>query len=416
MAQVRRDAARIEADVPMSELARLITFYLPQFHPTPENDRWWGRGFTEWRSVVQARPLFRGHDQPHLPADLGFYDLRLAEVMEAQAALASQYGIHGFCYYHYWFDGRRLLGRPLEDLLASGQPNFPFCLCWANEDWTRAWDGRTEERLIGHDYSPEDDRRHLRWLARAFSDERYIRIDGKPLFLVYRARLLPDPLQTTEIWREEAHRLGIGELFLARVESFSDEGGDPAPLGFDAAVEFQPDWKRLGSPLRRGRHWDAARALGISSKAYGKHSIYDYEAVVQRMLEKRSPPYERFPCVTPSWDNTPRRKADGVVFKDSSPGLYARWLGAAVREALSGPPEKALVFINAWNEWGEGNHLEPSQRWGRAYLDATREALDAAGAGDPPSMDGVPLSTGMGSGSSEMRLDPASARAERDLR
>jgi lipopolysaccharide biosynthesis protein len=382
---------------PMTEPVRLIAFFLPQFHPTPENDQWWGKGFTEWRSVVQARPLFRGHYQPHLPADLGFYDLRLPEVRDAQAALARQYGIFGFCYYHYWFNGRRLLGRPLDDVLASGRPDFPFCVCWANEDWTRAWDGRSGERLIGHQYSPEDDRRHVRWLARAFEDERYIRVDGKPLFLVYRARLLPDPLRTTDLWREEAQRLGIGELFLAAVESLSDERGDPSPLGFDAAVEFQPDWKRLGTPLRRGRHWDALRALGVSNRAYRQHRIYDYEAVVQGMLEKPSPSYARFSCVTPSWDNTPRRNADGVVLKGSAPGLYARWLGAAAGEALSGAPERALVFINAWNEWGEGNHLEPSQRWGRAYLEATRDALAAAGAGDRQSGDGIPVSTGISS-------------------
>jgi lipopolysaccharide biosynthesis protein len=370
---------RVEADSPMTEPVRVVAFFLPQFHPIPENDRWWGKGFTEWRSVVQARPLFGGHYQPHLPADLGFYDLRLAEVREAQAALASKYGIHGFCYYHYWFNGRRLLGRPVDELLATGRPDFPFCLCWANEDWTRAWDGRSGERLIRHRYSPEDDRRHLRWLALAFQDERYIRVRGKPLFLVYRATLLPDPLRTTEIWREEAQRLGVGELFLCGVESFTDECGDPAPLGFDATVEFQPDWKRLGRPLRRGRNWDALRALRLSSRAYGQHRIYDYGAIVQGMLEKPSPPYTRFSCVTPSWDNTPRRKVDGVVLKDSSPDLYGRWLGTTIGEALSGPPDEALVFINAWNEWGEGNHLEPCQRWGRAYLEATREALIAGG-------------------------------------
>lgn len=366
----------------MTELVRLIAFFLPQFHPIAENDQWWGKGFTEWRSAVQARPLFRGHYQPHLPADLGFYDLRLPEVREAQAALAREYGIFGFCYYHYWFNGRRLLGRPMDDILGSGRPDFPFCLCWANEDWTRAWDGRSGERLISHEYSPEDDRRHMRWLARAFEDERYIRVGEKPLFLVYRARLLPDPRRTTDLWREEAERLGIGELFLAAVESLNDERGDPASLGFDAAVEFQPDWKSLGTPLRRGRHWDALRALGLSSRAYGQHRIYDYGTVVRRMLEKPSPSYDRFSCVTPSWDNVPRREADGVVLKDSAPELYARWLGAAVRNALSAPPDKALVFVNAWNEWAEGNHLEPSQRWGRAYLEATKEALKAAGAVD----------------------------------
>lgn len=372
--------------------ARLIAFYLPQFHPIAENDRWWGQGFTEWRSVVQARPQFRGHYQPHLPADLGFYDLRLAETREAQAALAAEYGIHGFCYYHYWFNGRRLLGRPVDELLATRRPNSPFCLCWANEDWTRAWDGRSGETLLAQRYSEEDDRAHIRWLARAFEDDRYIRVGGRPLFLVYRALLLPDPLRTTTIWREEAERLGMGELFLCRIESFSNERGDPASLGFDAAVEFAPDWRRLGTPLRRGRRWNALRDLRLSSRAYGQHRIYDYGAIVKRMLDKPSPPYTRFPCVTPSWDNTPRRMVDGGVLKGSTPELYARWLEVVLQRTGLESPAEPLVFINAWNEWAEGNHLEPSQRWGRAYLEATREALTVAATAPPRPGGGVAVS------------------------
>jgi lipopolysaccharide biosynthesis protein len=377
----------------MSGSVRVIAFYLPQFHPIPENDRWWGTGFTEWRSVAQARPLFRGHYQPHLPADLGFYDLRLAESREAQATLASKYGIHGFCYFHYWFNGHRLLGRPLDEIVATGRPNFPFCLCWANENWTRAWDGRGGETLIGHRYSMEDDRNHLRWLAGVFQDERYIRIDGKPLFLIYRARELPDPLRTTDIWRQEAQRLGIGDLFLGRVESFGDEAGDPVSLGFDAAVEFQPDWKRLGSPLRTGRHWNALRAGRLSNRAYGTHRIYDYDTVVRRMLGDPDPAYLRFRCITPSWDNTPRRISNAVILRGSTPELYGTWLQEVIDRAAPKSPEERVVFVNAWNEWGEGNHLEPCQRWGLKYLEATRDAVLGApqrrtkDATDPIAMD-----------------------------
>jgi lipopolysaccharide biosynthesis protein len=360
----------------MTESVRAIAFYLPQFHPIAENDRWWGRGFTDWRNVVQARPLFRGHYQPHLPADLGFYDLRLAETHEAQAALAREYGIFGFCYYHYWFNGRRILARPIDEVLASRKPDLPFCLCWANEDWTRTWDGRSGETLISQQYSEEDDRSHLRWLARAFQDDRYIRVDERPLFLVYRARLLPDPVRTTAIWREEAQRLGIGDLFLCRVESFSDERSDPTALGFDAAVEFQPDWTRLGSPLRWGRTWDLLRALRISNPTFGRHRVYEYDSLVQRMPRKPSPTYRRFPCVTPSWDNTPRRKANAVVMRRSTPELYGNWLRQVTDRMASEPLGERLVFINAWNEWGEGNHLEPCQKWGRGYLEATRTALE----------------------------------------
>ncbi len=232
-------------------MVRTLAFYLPQFHPIPENDAWWGQGFTEWTNVVKAQPQFRGHYQPHLPSDTGFYDLRLPEARQLQADLAQQYGLHGFCYYHYWFNGKRLLERPFQEVLTSGKPDFPFCLCWANEDWTRAWDGRSGEILLQQHYSEQDDREHIRTLAPAFRDPRYVRIENKPLFLVYRASRIPDPLASTTIWREEAHRLGLGELFLAKVESFSSEQSDPQALGFDAAVEFQPDWRLLGRSLHR---------------------------------------------------------------------------------------------------------------------------------------------------------------------
>src|SRR5438034_205774 len=193
---------------------RPVAFYLPQFHPIPENDAWWGRGFTEWRNVVRARPLFRGHYQPHVPADLGFCDLRVPETREAQAALARDHGIYGFCYHHYWFNGRQLLSRPFQEVLESGRPDLPFCLCWANEPWTRAWDGNSGEVLVPQEYSDADDRNHIRWLLNAFADPRYIRVEGKPLFLVYQASRLPDLSRTTETWREEAIRAGVGDLYL----------------------------------------------------------------------------------------------------------------------------------------------------------------------------------------------------------
>lgn len=347
-------------------MTRLLAFYLPQFHPIPENDEWWGRGFTEWTNVTRARPVFRGHYQPHLPADLGFYDLRLPEARSAQAELARAFGVHGFCWYHYWFDRRRLLERPFDEVLESGEPDFPFCLCWANEAWTRAWDARTGDVLMEQRHSEDDDRAHLRWLARAFADPRHIRVEGKPLFLVYRAGRLPDPARTVETWREEASRLGVGELFLCRVESYADEHGDPTQLGFDAAVEFQPDWGNLGPPRRRPLDRLRRGAPDVERR------IYDYDVVVDRMLARRDPGYRRLPCVMPSWDNTPRAKRELVVLDGASPASYERWLAAVLGGNAGDEP---LVFVNAWNEWAEGNHLEPDQRWGRGYLEATRRAL-----------------------------------------
>ncbi|HYA68907.1 MAG TPA: glycoside hydrolase family 99-like domain-containing protein, partial [Acidimicrobiales bacterium] len=265
---------------PPARRVRSVAFYLPQFHPIAENDLWWGRGFTEWTNVTRVGPRFEGHDQPHLPADLGFCDLRLPETRAAQADLARRHGVDAFCYYHYWFEGRRLLQRPFEEVLASGEPDFPFCLCWANEDWRRNWDGRSGETLVAQHYSEADDRAHIAWLLPVFADPRYLRVDGKPLFLVYRASQLPDPPRTLALWREAARAGGLGELLLCRVESFSADHADPRPLGFDASVEFQPDWDVLET---RPRRMDSP----------GLH--YDYDDVVSAMEVKPRPSWRRIP-------------------------------------------------------------------------------------------------------------------------
>jgi lipopolysaccharide biosynthesis protein len=347
----------------------LIAFYLPQFHPTPENDAWWGPGFTEWRNVVQARPRFKGHYQPRIPADLGFYDLRLAEVRQAQAELARAYGISAFCYYHYWFEGRRLLGLPFEQVLRESEPSFPFCLCWANEDWTRTWTGRGDEILLRQIYSAEDDTRHARWLTRAFADPRYLRIDEKPLLLVYRAGRLPDPLRTMETLREEAQRAGVGELCLASVESH-EQGEDPRAMGFDVAVEFQPDWRRLGRPVATAAGPLAADAAWDGHPRDG--DVYLYPDVVGRALAQEPPAYPRFRCVMPGWDNTPRRGNESLVITRSSPGAFGSWLRAIIDSG------ERVIFVNAWNEWAEGNYLEPDLRYGRAYLDEVVQAIGLA--------------------------------------
>ncbi|MEP7337480.1 MAG: glycoside hydrolase family 99-like domain-containing protein [Acidobacteriota bacterium] len=359
---------------------QLIAFYLPQFHPIPENDEWWGSGFTEWTNVVRAKPRFRGHDQPQLPADLGFYDLRLPEVRNAQASLAAEYGIDGFCYYHYWFNGRRLLERPFNEVLQSGEPDFPFCLCWANENWSRRWDGLDNQILLSQQYSAKDDIAHIRALVPALTDPRYIRLDGRPLFLVYRAGLLPDALATTERWRAEYYRLTKEELFLCRVIRTTQEIGDPRQSGFDAAVEFHPFWEYLRFPLPNGVLGRLARRARLLGKAYGGQLVYDYREYVDRALCCPLPDYPNIPCVFPSWDNSARRERAAVLIH-SSPAKYQQWLTAAIKQAEARPVynQHRLVFINAWNEWAEGAYLEPSQKWGRAYLEATHSARLAAG-------------------------------------
>jgi lipopolysaccharide biosynthesis protein len=353
---------------------RHIAFYLPQFHPIPENDEWWGPGFTEWTNVAQARPRFRGHHQPHVPADLGFYDLRLPETRHDQAALARQYGIDGFCYYHYWFDGRQVLERPFEEVLASGDPDLPFALCWANENWTRAWDGQDRQVLLAQSYAGNE-RAHAEWLVRAFRDERYIRVDGKPLFVVYRAGALPDPKATTRVWRDVARASGVGEIFLCRVEGYPQERTDPATLGFDAAVEFAPDWLALRSFAGRMGH-AAARRL-MPRRSARRTQVVEYDDLVARMEAKPPPDHLRFPCVTPGWDNTPRRREGGIAIRNNTPERYAEWVRHASLAAPRTPGGESLVFVNAWNEWAEGAHLEPCRHWGRAFLEAHHAARAA---------------------------------------
>jgi lipopolysaccharide biosynthesis protein len=361
---------------PRKPAVKAIAFYLPQFHPIPENDRWWGKGFTEWTNVTRATSLFPGHWQPHLPADLGFYDLRLSSVLSEQAQLARRYGIHGFCYYHYWHHGKRLLHLPIDEMLRSGQPRFPFCLCWANHNWTRNWDDGNRELLSEQRYSLHDHLEHIRWLAKVFLDERYIRIDGKPLFLIFRASAIRYLDSMVEMWRDHARKLGVGEIFLAELESQEvRERIDPRQKGLDAVVEFQPDLPTL--------MYDGARcaAPAVPSLVGGRggrglnHYVFDYEEVVRRMREKSPPDSPFFRCVTPSWDNTARRRIEGVILHGSTPELYERWLADVVEETHTSSAGERLVFLNAWNEWAEGNHLEPCQRWGHAYLQATRRAL-----------------------------------------
>ena len=344
---------------------KAIAFYLPQFHPIPENDRWWGKGFTEWHNVARGRARFPGHYQPHLPGELGFYDLRLVEVQRRQIELAKAYGLHGFCYHHYWFGGQRLLRRPLDQLLANPDLDFPFCLCWANENWTRRWDGLDAEMLIAQKHSPEDDLAFIKDIESALRDDRYIRVEGRPLLIVYRPGLLPDARDTVERWRTYRRSVGLPDLFLVSAQAF--DRSNPRDFGFDAAVEFAPN--NMGTPSI------TAEVADVDADFSG--TIYDYSHLVQRSRHYESPSdYLLLRSVTPMWDNEARRPGRGSVFAGSTPPLYREWLENACRytDAWLGP-EKPFVFINAWNEWAEGAHLEPDRAHGYAYLQATADAL-----------------------------------------
>lgn len=347
--------------------ARLITFYLPQFHTFPENDAWWGAGFTEWTNVRPAKPMFPGHHQPHEPLDIGYYDLTDIQAQQKQIELAKLYGIGGFCFYWYWFDGKRLMEKPMQQWLANPETlDFPFCACWANENWTRRWDGKDSEVLIGQNHSPEDDLAFIADLAPYLRDARYIRIDGKPLVMVYRPRLLPDPQATAERWRVWCRENGIGEIYLAYTQSFESE--DPRDYGFDAAIEFPPN---NASPTVLT---DQIKDLDPEFTGI----VYDWNSYVDRSRDYPQPDYRLIRSVCPAWDNTARRKKGGAIFLNSTPEEYSRWLGNAVtRTMLDAPtPDERIIFCNAWNEWAEGAHLEPDTRFGYAWLETTRDALD----------------------------------------
>ncbi|MGR3811185.1 glycosyltransferase WbsX family protein [Jiulongibacter sp. NS-SX5] len=350
---------------------RGLAVILPQFHPIPENDKWWGKGFTEWTNVTKAQPRYSGHYQPHLPADLGYYDLRLEQSREEQAKLAEEHSIYGFCIHHYWFNGKQLLETPVNEMLRLGKPDFPFMLCWANENWTRRWDGLDQEVLMKQDYSPEDHRAHAKYLCETvFKDKRYITVDGKPFFLFFNTHIIPDLKESIEIWRDEVKKHGFPDIYLAGVKTYQDAIKDPEGVGFDAVIEWQPDWGNLNINPNFWQRIKQKLGLKIS---YFKD---DYAAVAERMLAKKDPDTKHYHCIMPAWDNCARKKQRAFVIDGSTPALYKNWLQRLCDKFTPPSEEENFVFINAMNEWAEGNHLEPDRKWGRQYLEATKEVFD----------------------------------------
>lgn len=341
---------------------RLIAFYLTQFHPTPENDLWWGKGFTEWTNVTKAKPLFEGHHQPHLPGDFGFYDLRVRETRRDQIEVAKQYGIDGFCYHYYWFSGKRILNLPLDDMLADPKSDMPFCLCWANENWTRRWDAAEHEVLIAQAYLPDDDLNFIKSVEPFLRDPRYIRVDGAPFLIVYRPQHLPDPQRSAQVWREYCQRVGIGSIHLCSALTHGNE--NYLQFGFDSGVEFPPHNLRNGNINHQ-----------VCFFAPFQGNIMDFRQVARSYLEREYAAPEVFKCVFPSWDNTARTGSRALVVAHATPDNYEWWLARTLEKSeanFSG--RERLLFINAWNEWAEGCHLEPDRRYGRAFLEATLRA------------------------------------------
>ncbi len=342
----------------------VLAFYLPQFHPIPENDTWWGDGFTEWTNVGRGLPRFAGHYQPRLPRDLGHYRLEGTATLRAQVELARGAGLGGFVYYFYWFNGRRLLDAPLEAMLADRSIDFPFCLMWANENWTRRWDGAEQEVLIAQDYHEADEPALAAELARHFADPRYIRLQGRPVLMVYRASLIPDAAAATARWREQFCALGEDPVFIM-AQSFGDR--DPRRFGMDAAVEFPPHKLTTGLELLN----PGLQILDPAATA----QVYSYDDVA---ASSGADPAE-YPLIRtalPGWDNDARRQGQGMVLHGSTPAKYQAWLARLVNDAVAHPVlDTPLVCVNAWNEWAEGAYLEPDVHFGGAYLNATGRAV-----------------------------------------
>ncbi|HGY9638930.1 TPA: glycoside hydrolase family 99-like domain-containing protein [Pseudomonas putida] len=347
---------------PINPGVKIIAFYLPQFHPFPENDEWWGKGFTEWTNVAKATPNYEGHYQPHLPIHSGYYDLRVPQVMEEQAKLAKEYGIYGFNYYFYWFAGKILMDTPLEMMLNNPKVDIPFCLTWANENWTRRWDGQENDVLIAQDHSAEDSLAFIRHLIKYFKDSRYIKIDNKPVLIIYRASIIPEMAKTADLWREEIVKHGFPDIYLVCAQTFGIR--DPKEFRFDAAMEFPP-------------HTTLSHLINdqttITNPNYSGN-IFSYDQVVGNVVRSPEPDYKLFRTAMLSWDNTARKQNNSHTFHDFSLLRYKQWLSFICNNSHSKSKystDEKLVFVNAWNEWAEGTHLEPDRKYGYGYLQAT---------------------------------------------
>jgi len=351
-------------DGPFSETS-LIAFYLPQYHPIPENDQAWGRGFTEWANTTTSVAQFVGHYQPRIPGELGYYDLRIKDIQLRQIELAKHHGLSGFCYYYYWFDGKPILDTPINNVLDNKDLDFPFCLCWANENWTKAWDGADKEVIIRQNHSADDDAAFIKHISPALQDERYIRINGNPLLIVYKPDLLPDPESTAKLWRKIARESGIGEIHLGM--AYTLETSDPASIGFDSLIQFPPHRLPVGQ-----------KNVTLLNQDYsGK--VYDYDETKQCALDQLEIHQHMIPGVMMGWDNSARRPGKGNVYHGCTPESYQDWLERALRHTNANKDSQRMIFINAWNEWAEGTYLEPDRRYGYDYLEATSNAIQRSG-------------------------------------
>lgn len=379
--------------------ARIIANYLPQFHPIPENDKYWGPGFTEWINVVKARPFFKGHYQPKIPADLGFYDLRLPEIREQQAQLAREAGVEGFCYWHYWFgNGKELLQRPFNEVLASGKPDFPFCLCWANHDWsTRSWkNGKGKNITIQKQlYLGEDDYTlHFYNELPAFKDHRYITIDGKPLFVIYDPYHFPDVSNFIKVWRKLADKEGLKGIYfvgmcnntttikrdkegkitrvIPNLTSSQEVYEDILSLGFDGINSWG---KSRGEMIANGKYKRILRMYLNQKFPFLPVVRYDYPNVAKHFFAPEDNWENVFPTIMPQWDRTARVGKHEGVYDHATPKEFQKHIEDAIKVIEHKQDEHKILFLRSWNEWGEGNYVEPDERYGHGWLEAIRNSL-----------------------------------------
>lgn len=362
---------------------RVIAFYLPQYYPVKENDEWFGEGFTEWTNVAKAKPLFKGHNQPRIPRDLGFYDLRVPEVREKQAELAREAGIDAFCYYHYWFgNGRVMLERPLQEVVRLGEPDFPFCVCWANHSWYKKnWNPdvkRIDQALLIEQSYPGDDDivQHFNYLLPAFKDKRYYRIDGRLLFVIYNILEIPDFHSFKTKWNALAEENNLPEFFflsytsriedLKREEMMDTEG---TILSLVTNIEFKQNYSKVN------RLRDLIRSR-ISEWTSRPQMVYDYKEAMKYLLDPVCKNERVIPVIVPNWDYTPRRGAGGLIIKDANPDLFAEHVQQALDLIKQKPQEKQILFLKSWNEWGEGNYMEPDLTFGKGYINVLHRVLN----------------------------------------
>lgn len=358
----------------MENNIKVLAFYLPQYHPIPENDKWYGRGFTEWTNVGKAKPLFRGHYQPQVPADLGYYDLRVPETRLAQAELAREYGVTGFCYWHYWFgNGRRLLERPFNEVLRSGEPDFPFCLGWANHSWKGIYNGvKTKESLIEQEYGGiEDYERHFYDVLPAFQDSRYVRIDGKPFFLIFSPLEIPDSKAFIDLWQELAIKNGLKGIHFVAHTYRPDDIEKLLSLGYDAVnVVRLFEYQRIGLSLFR-------MALNKINREIFKHGFWCQYKDAMKYFSGDEDRWENvYPTIVPNWDHSPRTGKFGGILKNSTPELFQKHVEKTISYVQDKSSEHRVVILKSWNEWAEGNYMEPDLKHGRGYLEALKRALE----------------------------------------